>query len=343
MIDTKLLHPRIADRAEDFLRELFGDDFKTAGADNWRVGKRGSLAVSIQDGVLVYYSHEDGTGGDAVALWQRERGGTAGEALRAVAAWAGIADNGAAPAPSPAPQRARAEKPAPTGPKLPDDARPGTADDWRELAALRHVSLEAVGAAALLGTLVFGKVGGFQCWILTDARGLIAEARRMDGKTFPAVGSLTERKAHTLRGSVKNWPVGLVVSAHAPGPDAPFLVIEGGPDYLAALDFAMKHRPDVLAWHPIAFLGAGTASEIHREALPLLNGRRARFYPHHEASGAGGKAVSKWAQQFTAAGAEVDAFSFADLRKADGSPVKDLNDCSRIHPDDASELEGLLP
>ena len=111
MIDTALLHSRIAARAEHYLRELFGDNFKTAGADQWRVGKHGSLAVSIKDGVLVFYSHEDGTGGDAVALWQRERGGTAGEALRAAAAWAGIADNGAAPAP--APHRPKVEKPAP--------------------------------------------------------------------------------------------------------------------------------------------------------------------------------------------------------------------------------------
>jgi hypothetical protein len=113
MIDTALLHTRIAARAEDYLRELFGDNFKTAGADNWRVGKRGSLAVSFQDGVLVYFSHEDGTGGDSVALWQRERGGTAGEALRAVAAWAGVSDNGATHAPAPAPRLPKMEKPAP--------------------------------------------------------------------------------------------------------------------------------------------------------------------------------------------------------------------------------------
>jgi hypothetical protein len=31
------------------------------------------------------------------------------------------------------------------------------------------------------------------------------------------------------------------------------------------------------------------------------------------------------------------------LRKADGSPVTDLNDATQIHPEDAHELEGLLP
>ncbi len=165
----------------------------------------------------------------------------------------------------------------------------------------------------------------------------------MDGKPFPAIGELSARKAHTLKGSVKSWPVGLVPSAHSPEPDAPFLVIEGGPDYLAALHFAFADKPDRLRWHPIAFLGAGTANEIHPEALPILRGRQARFYPHHEPSGAGGKAVSKWAEQFAAIGATIDAFSFVGLRKSDGSAVKDLNDCTRIHPDDAGELEGLLP
>ena len=120
MIDTATLHSRIAARAEDYLRELFGDNFKTAGADQWRVGKRGSLAVSIKDGALVYFSHEEGTGGDAIALWQRERGGTAGEALRAVAAWSGIAPtpNGAThqhtrtvEADSPSPSKSHAPAP----------------------------------------------------------------------------------------------------------------------------------------------------------------------------------------------------------------------------------------
>ena len=336
-IDTTELHMRIANRAEDYLRELFGDSFKTAGNDKWRVGKRGSLAVSIQDGALVYFSHEQGLGGDAVALWQRERGGTAGEALRAVAAWSGIPpiSNGTTATPK------REGKPAPIAMKLPDDATPGTKADWLELAALRHVSIESVCAATHLGTLLFGTVCGSRCWILTDARRLIAEARRMDGKLFPAVGDIGERKAHTIKGSVKSWPVGLVPSNYHPDPHAPLVVVEGGPDYLAAMHFAFADKPDALAWHPIAFLGAGTASAIHPEALPLLRGRRVRLYPHVDSAGT--LAGAKWAAQFAALGATVDAFSFEGLRKATGEPIKDLNDCARIHPEDAAELEGLLP
>lgn len=339
MINTAELHIRIVARAEEFVYELFGDAAKLVGIQSWRVGQHGSLAISIKNDVLVFHSHEEGLGGDAVILWQRERGGTVGEALRSIAAWSGVGQGDI----KLAPVVRRQNKRVPVGPTLPPDATVGTQADWRELAALRRVSADSVCAATHLGTLVFGTVCGCRCWILTDARGLIAEARRLDGMAFPPNGSLGKRKAHTLKGSVKSWPVGLLLKAFQPEADAPFLVAEGGPDYLAALDFAMREKPDCLRWHPIAFLGAGSASEIHPEALKLLRGRRARFYPHCEPSGAGVNAVARWAAQFAANGAITDAFSFAALRKVDGTAVKDLNDCTQLHPNCLGELEGLLP
>lgn len=160
----------------------------------------------------------------------------------------------------------------------------------------------------------------------------------MDGKGFPPVGTLGERKAHTIRGSVKSWPVGLAVRGFATCEFRALLGVEGGPDYLSALHFTLHAKADCL---PIAFLGAGVAGAIHPEALPLINGRRVRFYPHTDASG--GAATRKWARQFADAGATVDAFSFAGLRRADGAPVKDLNDCNAIHSEDAHELAEVLP
>jgi hypothetical protein len=52
------------------------------------------------------------------------------------------------------------------------------------------------------------------------------------------MASLGERKSHSLRGSSKQWPVGLL----PPGFEKPWLkehvrkilLVEGGPDYLAA-------------------------------------------------------------------------------------------------------------
>jgi len=94
MIDIALLHSRIAGSALDFLRELFGEEVKPAGPERWRVGRHGSLAIALKEGRLVFFSHEDGEGGDAVGLWQRVRGGSAGEAIRAVGVWARVSDGG---------------------------------------------------------------------------------------------------------------------------------------------------------------------------------------------------------------------------------------------------------
>jgi hypothetical protein len=42
---------------------------------------------------------------------------------------------------------------------------------------------------------------------------------------------------------------------------------------------------------------------------------------------------------------EIDAYDFAGLRRFDGHPVKDLNDCTQLTNQDTAELETntLLP
>ena len=85
-------------------------------------------------------------------------------------------------------------------------------------------------------------------------------------------------------------------------------------------------------------LGAGVS--IYPKALKLLAGRRVRIFAHHDPKGQGMIAAEKWARQLHAVGAEVDTWGFAGIRKADGSPVKDLNDCTQIHPDDEGQMEG---
>jgi hypothetical protein len=116
------------------------------------------------------------------------------------------------------------------------------------------------------------------------------------------------------------------------------MLCEGAGDLLAALYFIHLAGREVDCF-PITMLGA--SQRIHADALPLLSGKRVRIYTHADRSGHG--AAERWAAQLVTVGAEYDASEFAGLRKADGSPVNDLNDCTSIHPDDASELEGLLP
>lgn len=116
MIDVQETKTRIAARAEDFLRELFGERHHRAGPESWRVGNKGSLALDIKDGELVFFDHERGEGGDAIALWARERSVSTGEALKSCAQWAGVTGEGPRTAP------ARTAKPVVAPDKL--DTRP---------------------------------------------------------------------------------------------------------------------------------------------------------------------------------------------------------------------------
>ncbi|MBS0632059.1 MAG: hypothetical protein JSS11_09110 [Verrucomicrobia bacterium] len=121
------------------------------------------------------------------------------------------------------------------------------------------------------------------------------------------------------------------------------LLVEGGPDYLAALHFAHElERWDVL---PVTMLGRGTGAKMDPGALELMRGRRVRIYPHADADGGGVKSARKWALQLAEVGCAVDLFDFNLLRRTDGMPVKDLNDCTTGLDEESTAglREGLFP
>ena len=201
----------------------------------------------------------------------------------------------------------------------------GTERDRRLVAESRRISPDAVSLALAYRTLTFAIVQGFRCWLLVDAEERCVEARRLDGMPFTQCGTLGRRKAHTLRGSRKDWPLGAAVLRRVPQ-FRTLLLVEGGPDYLAALHFALElERWDVL---PVAMLGRGTGTRIHPAALELMRGRRVRLYPHADADGGGAQSARQWASQLIGVDCQVDFFEFKELRRADGTPVKDLNDCT---------------
>jgi hypothetical protein len=188
------------------------------------------------------------------------------------------------------------------------------------LASLRGLSVEGVRLAYARGLLRFGPYRARPAWFVLDSSSRVAQARRMDGQNW-----FGDVKAFTLPGSQAAWPVGI-------GEAQPFPAValcEGGPDLLAAHHFLWleNHGADCAA---VAMLGGCAA--IHPDALPLFAGKRVRIFPHVDDTGE--KAVDRWAAQLAAAGASVDAFSFAGLRRADGEPVKDLCDVAAISPDD---------
>ena len=236
---------------------------------------------------------------------------------------------GASCSPLPVKQSPPAASPPRQKPGFPDFER-GTDAELHALADLRKVSFAACFIARGAGLLHFETLHGHRAFVLTDGAALNAQARRLDGQPWEHIGA----KAWTLPGSWAAWPVGLGTGAAYPS----FTLCEGGPDLLAALDFIHKAGAETLVF-PLAMLGASMA--IHEHALPLLAGKRIRIFPH--ADPAGTKAAQRWAAQLATVGAIVDCADFTGLRKADGSPIKDLNDCTQIHPEDAHELSNLLP
>ncbi len=232
------------------------------------------------------------------------------------------------------------EPPHPDGIRVP--LQSGTEADRQLVADSRHLTVEAVSLGLALRTLTFAIVQGYRCWLLTDAEGRVAEARRLDGMPFPECGTLGRRKAHTLRGSRKSWPLGVAVLRRIPE-FRTLLLVEGGPDYLAALHFAHEmERWDVL---PVAMLGRGTGAKIDPAALELMRGRRVRIYPHADADGGGVQSARRWAAQLCKVACEVDIYELTQLNRTDGTPVKDLNDCTTaLDEASATKLwESLLP
>jgi len=223
--------------------------------------------------------------------------------------------------------------------EIPSDLHPGTETDWNAVATLRGLSFAAIGLASRMGILRFGTIHRFPCWIVTDEARKSAEARRMDGLPFPSVGSLGERKAHTLPGSSKAWPVGFRPVHNRPDLFRRIALVEGGPDLLAAYHFA--YLLDGGAWLPVSMLGRNCS--IAPEALPHFRERAVKILLHADADGGGLEAAKRWAAQLNNAGAaSVDGFSFDGLRMENGTPVKDLNDCAYVSADQQPELNQLF-
>jgi hypothetical protein len=113
-------------------------------------------------------------------------------------------------------------------PGFPDFSK-GTPADIRRLAALRHLSPEAVTLALARGLLWFAALKGCAAWLVTDRARLNAQDRRMDGKLWEYIRA----KAYTLPGSWAAWPVGIMEAQPFPA----IAFCEGGPDLLAACHF----------------------------------------------------------------------------------------------------------
>ena len=206
---------------------------------------------------------------------------------------------------------------------------------FQRVAASRGLNINAIAvAAAWFENVTFGTVCEKECWILSDGKRKCAEARRIDRQPFPAIGTLTERKAHTLGGSIKSWPVGLFPPAYEESwlRERVFriLLVEGGPDYLAACQLiapmVMANNITVL---PVAMLGA--SQEISADALKHFTGRRVTILGHPDESGRA--AAMQWGTQIQGAGGLVQPIQLKerDLCEmvAAGATYDDINTINR--------------
>jgi hypothetical protein len=217
--------------------------------------------------------------------------------------------------------------------ELSDQLSAGSFSDCEQVARLRSVPVATTTAMSKDGLLVFGRVCGFPSWIVLDASRKLAEARRMDGEFYPKLNTLSERKAHTLRGSQKTWPLGLTAGSR------PILLVEGSGDFVAAHHFCSISKRSGNLWQPVAMLGASVKT-LHPDAIPWITGRRVRIVPHLDEAGA--RAARHWAGLLQGLKCIVDGFDLSGLFKADGTPVSDLNDCTELQPDRQSELNYLF-
>jgi len=285
-----------------------------------------NASFSIYDDGRRYHDHATGQDGDAIDFLGEACGLVNSEAC---ARFLDMAAMNCGPEPF---REARPNNGEATGVKLPALDQ-GTEGELRKLADLRHLNVEGLSLARGRGVLSFGVVCSYRCWIIHDGERRNAQARRLDGKPFPAYEKLAERKAHTLAGSRAFWPVGVWQAV-----DYDLIaLVEGGADLLAAFHFinAGGWRDHVAA---VAILGA--SNSISEEALKLVAGKRVLIFPHMD--DAGQQAGKRWARQLHAVGCEVDGFSFEGLLTANGQPVNDLNDCALISPKGMRELREIF-
>ncbi len=276
---------------------------------------------SVLAGGQLFHDFSSGETLDAPGLLARVESLTPEAACRMFIQLAGAGAGGATQEScAPLPPRAKDRETRPELPTL-DKLSP---NELRQLAQLRCLSVEACEAASERGQLFSTSRGGARCWLVTDWARRSAQLRRFDGQAI-ATRAGTTVKALTVRGSSASWPIGAPDAGNA----TRIILCEGGGDFLAAYHFAEVEETleDV---QPVAMLGA--AQRIHAAGIRLLAGKRIRIFPHLD--GAGAAAALRWESQLRDAGLDVHCFDLAGLTRDDGAPVKDLNDLTRIAPDD---------
>jgi hypothetical protein len=249
----------------------------------------------------VFHCFGCGAGGSVIDLHMGLHGLSSGEAMRELSSNGNDANGGhQASAAPPQAERKRVTK-------IPR-ALPWDRDMAQRVADSRGLHITAVEFGFLwLKTIAFCYFYDVECWMLGDRSRRCVEARRIDREKFPASSNCPERKAHTFSDSDKSWPVGILpsgfeeewlkINVHK------ILLVEGGPDYLAACQLIAAQDENVL---PVAILGA-SVNHIADDALVYFAQRETTIVAHP--GDVGRAAGACWAKQIQHAGGRVRIFN----------------------------------
>jgi hypothetical protein len=167
-----------------------------------------------------------------------------------------------------------------------------SASDCEALGALRQLSPGAFHLAGKLGTLRTGTLYGHPAWLIRDQAIYSFEARRMDGSLWQG-----NKKSLALKGSKKNCPVGLLTLNHLLDELKTIVLVEGAPDYYAALALAIDSNKN---FRIAAMLGSACNIDFDPAfacgmASCDLRGSSVLVIPHNDEGGL--KAAARWSTQ----------------------------------------------
>lgn len=252
-----------------------------------RQDKRASFTIYQAKGHLRFHDHGSGAGGDCIDLWAQAKGISVKDAIAEMSEHA--------KEPVKAPNRPPEAVSLPQGIRWPPDIREPQETECRTLGALRGLSPEAFFLAGRLGTLKVATVYGAPAWIITDSLGRCAEARRFDGAMYQVNGK--EIKSFCLPGSKKDLPLGLKTTNAGFDALDNLLLVEGMPDYYAALQLALGSE---ISFRPVAVLGAGLTT--FNDTQQYLLGKKILIICHNDPQGQA--ALPKWIKELYRLGAK---------------------------------------
>ena len=294
----------------------------------FHVEKSGSFNIGGKKG-FEHRAHCFGCGwdGDIFAFWQELKGCDFKTALRDLAGLAGVAMGVEVEWTRPEVPRVRAREvrhdEAVVLPDLPP-LRHLRREECAELGKARGIDPDAIWHAARVhkraafspwplwlgqdGQWRDRNVGTWPSWCAIDGTRNCAEFRRLDNGRYPKQDG-GEIKSWSTRG--KSWPLG----AADLNDRKRVLLVEGGPDMLAAYDLLNRFRM-LESVGVVCMLGAG--NRMREDALEFFAGCRVRIMVDADAlkddenaakrKVPGMQAALRWQEQLQAAGAAVECF-----------------------------------